>query len=153
MVEEHNMGVYIAQEESEQAVNTNLHMGKRVFLHQTASGKAILAYTPRSRVEKIIDQRGLNRMTDNTVTDREELFGELDETKERGYAIDDREWYRGLRCIAAPIPAETDVVVLAQASMAHLKPNLTDYVDIPILSSPDLAMEAVAAEVGRMESP
>lgn len=106
MVEEHSLGVYVAQEKSDRAVNTNLHIGKRVSLHQTASGKAMLAYSPRSRVEEIIDQRGLNRMTANTITDEEKLFKELDETKERGYAIDDQEWHRGLRCIAAPIRDE-----------------------------------------------
>lgn len=47
--------------------------------------------------------------------------------------------------------AETDVVVLAQASMAHLEPNLTERVGVSVLSSPNLAMEAVATEVDRIK--
>ena len=47
--------------------------------------------------------------------------------------------------------AETDVIVLAQASMAHVESDLADRVDVPVLSSPDLAMEAVAAELERVE--
>ncbi|WP_224337765.1 aspartate/glutamate racemase family protein [Haloprofundus halobius] len=45
------------------------------------------------------------------------------------------------------LAAETDVVILAQASMSHLAPTLDDEVAVPVLSSPDLAMEAVASEI------
>ncbi|WP_129113776.1 aspartate/glutamate racemase family protein [Halegenticoccus tardaugens] len=44
------------------------------------------------------------------------------------------------------IASETDVVVLAQASMSHLAPTLGDDVTVPVLSSPALAMEAIASE-------
>ena len=108
MVEEHDLGVYVDQVEDEGAVNTSLHVGKRVTLHQTAAGKAILSHLPRERVHEIVDRRGLERMTDNTITDRDALLAELDETRERGYAIDDQEWHRGLRCIAAPIRDQSD---------------------------------------------
>lgn len=39
---------------------------------------------------------------------------------------------------------ETDVIILAQASMSHLAPDLSKRVSVPVLSSPDMAMEAVA---------
>lgn len=52
---------------------------------------------------------------------------------------------------AADVAPGTDVVVLAQASMAHLEPDLSERVDVPVLSSPRLAMEAVAAEVDRLD--
>lgn len=45
------------------------------------------------------------------------------------------------------LAAETDVVILAQASMSHLAPSLGNEVSVPVLSSPDLAMEAVASEI------
>lgn len=37
-----------------------------------------------------------------------------------------------------------DVVMLAQASMGHLESSLSERVSVPVLSSPDLAMERVA---------
>jgi Asp/Glu/hydantoin racemase len=48
---------------------------------------------------------------------------------------------------AVELAGPTDVIVLAQASMSHLAPDLSDHVSVPVLSSPDMAMETVAEEV------
>lgn len=45
---------------------------------------------------------------------------------------------------AIDLADETDVLVLAQASMSHLEAPLSDRVPVPVLSSPELAMERVA---------
>lgn len=45
---------------------------------------------------------------------------------------------------AGDAAADADVLVLAQASMSHLEGALSDRVAVPVLSSPDLAMERVA---------
>lgn len=42
---------------------------------------------------------------------------------------------------AAPV---ADVVVLAQASMSHLQPELAEETSVPVLSSPQMAMERIA---------
>ncbi|WP_227378778.1 aspartate/glutamate racemase family protein [Haladaptatus halobius] len=48
---------------------------------------------------------------------------------------------------AVELAGPTDVIVLAQASMSHLAPDLSDRVSAPVFSSPDMAMETVAEEV------
>lgn len=103
MVEEHGLGVYVHQEYGDRAVNTNLHVGKRVNLHQTAQGKAILAHLPEKQYREILERHGLSGYTPNTTTDPEELESELAEVRDQGYAYDDEEWMQGLRCVAAPI--------------------------------------------------
>ena len=45
---------------------------------------------------------------------------------------------------AAELSRECDVVVLAQASMAHLAPELNESLKIPVLAGPDLCVEALA---------
>nr|WP_239640665.1 IclR family transcriptional regulator C-terminal domain-containing protein [Haloferax denitrificans] len=50
-----------------------------------------------------MEQRGLPAQTKNTVTDRDALFEELEQIRERGYAYNDEEEIRGFRAIAAPI--------------------------------------------------
>lgn len=103
LVEEHGRGTYLQRERGEKAVQVEAHVGTRVSLHSTALGKTILAYTPESRIDEIIEMHGIEPATPNTVTDRETLFERLETIRERGYAFDDEERLRGLRCVAAPI--------------------------------------------------
>lgn len=49
---------------------------------------------------------------------------------------------------ALELADETGVIILAQASMSHLTPRLSEQVAVPVLSSPSMAMEEVASTVG-----
>lgn len=111
LVEEHGLGVFLHRAEGEQAVHIDSYTGQRIFLHGAALGKAILASLPRGRVEEIIERRGLPALTANTVTQREELFAELEEIDNRGVAFDDEERLDGLRSVAAPIMDDDDTVL------------------------------------------
>lgn len=109
MVEEFGQGVYVDLVEGKNAVQVDTCKGKRVDLYCTALGKAILSQLPEERVEEIVDNHPLEPITPNTITDREELFKELDEVREQGYAFDDQERAEELRCIAAPIVSQGKV--------------------------------------------
>jgi DNA-binding IclR family transcriptional regulator len=101
--EEHGMGVCLYRMLGEDAVETPLYIGHRDELHHTAVGKAILAHLPRERVESIIEHRGLPRYTEDTITDPDELFEELEEIRERGFAFNREETIPGLVGVGAPI--------------------------------------------------
>lgn len=108
MVEENGEGVYIHRETGEDAVMVDTNTGQRVHLHNTALGKAILAFYPQERVVEILDQHGMPETTASTITSREELFAELKDVRERGIAFDDEERLDGLRCVAAPVLGDND---------------------------------------------
>lgn len=103
MVEEHDLGVLLAIEEGEQAINLHNFPGIRMPLHTTALGKAILAHMPDERRETILDKYGHRKMTDRTITDQETLEEQLDSVAEQGYAVDRGERISGVLCIAVPI--------------------------------------------------
>lgn len=103
VVEEHGLGVYLHTATGERAVRAGSGMGQRIFLHTTAVGKSILASFSDAEVERIIDHRGLEAETPNSIADSEELFDELDAVRERGYAINDEEEIEGLRGIGVPL--------------------------------------------------
>jgi DNA-binding IclR family transcriptional regulator len=103
IVEEHGRGVYLHRETGNRAVWTDSGLGKRVSLHSTASGKSVLANLPEERVDAILDRWGLPAQTDNTITDRTELFEELDVIRERGYAVNKEESTDGLRAVGVPV--------------------------------------------------
>ncbi len=103
LVEEHGRGIFLYRADSSHAVNLDTRAGRDVYLHTTALGKAILADLPEERVDEIIDRYGLPRVTPKTVTNRRALEKELDEIRERGWAYDDEERLKGLRCVAGSI--------------------------------------------------
>ncbi|MHB9286959.1 IclR family transcriptional regulator [Halobacteriales archaeon Cl-PHB] len=85
------------------AVKFDMNDGARTPLHTSASGKAILAHYPEEEVHELFDEVGLPAYTENTITGREELFEELRETRERGYAINAEEQVEGLYGFGVPI--------------------------------------------------
>ena len=117
LVEEHGKGTYLQRARGERAVNVEAPEGARVPLYCTGLGKSILAHLPEDRVETIIEREGLEQVTSNTVSGREALFEQLEEIRQRGYALDDEERIQGLRCVAAPI-LSTDDRVLGALSVA-----------------------------------
>lgn len=110
LVEEHGKGVYLYREQGHKAVQVDSYTGQRVHLHNTALGKAILSNLPRERVDQILDEFGLPETTERTITNRETLYDELEEIRDRGVAFDDEEHLAGLRCIAAPILDKNETV-------------------------------------------
>lgn len=108
--QERGLGVVLYRSKGEKAVEINTHVGDQITLHNSALGKAILANLPRDRVEEIINERGLPAEMRNTITDKATLYDELERIKNEGYAFDDEEQWRGLRCVGAPILTDSGVV-------------------------------------------
>ncbi len=100
---EHQEGVIVAKCEPPGIFRLATWIGKRMDVHCTSLGKALLAYLDDGEVEKIIKEHGLPRHNDNTLCSRKKLKDELARTRKRGYAIDDEEDEVGLRCIGAPV--------------------------------------------------
>jgi len=115
MIEEHGRGVFLYKSRGPDAVQLDTHAGMRVPLQTTAMGKSILAFRSREEVDAIIDRHGLPQITEKTITDREELYDELDEIEERGYAYDDEERVKGMRCVAAPITDDEGRAIAAMS--------------------------------------
>ncbi len=125
MIEEHGLGVFLYRARGSDAVQLDTHAGMRVPLQTTALGKAIMAHRPREEVEAILDRHGLPEVTENTVTDRDTLFEQLEAIRERGYSYDDEERVRGMRCVAAPI-TDRDDHAIAAVSVSGPKSRMRD---------------------------
>ena len=95
--------VSIESVESNQALRISMPVGKRVYLHSTGVGKAILAFLDYEEIKEIVQQKGLPRFTRNTIIDFDELMEEVQTIRNRGYAIDNEENEPGVRCVAAPV--------------------------------------------------
>lgn len=110
-VSEQGLLTYIDRSKGEQAVDLDTYPGLQARMHCTALGKAILAHTPRDRVDAILDRHGMPKLTANTITTREDLYEELEEIRKEGYAQDHGERLEGLRCVAAPVKSSENEVI------------------------------------------
>lgn len=113
LVEKNGKGIYLYQARGENAVELDTYEGKRVQLHCTALGKAMLGFRPRDEVDDVLDTHGMPGVTEHTITDREEFYEELEQVRQQKYAVDREERLTGLCCIAAPITDDQDRSIAA----------------------------------------
>jgi IclR family transcriptional regulator, acetate operon repressor len=78
-------------------------VGGRMPLHCTSIGKAILAALPVAERRALLQRSELVARTPRTLVTLPELDRELDQVRERGYAVDDEENERNIRCIGAAV--------------------------------------------------
>lgn len=92
IVEENGIGRYLTSEVDQPGRHDKFAFaGQEEHLHTIAAGKAILASFSEEQVENIIDRWGLPKKTDYTITSKDELFEELEQVREKGYATNHRE--------------------------------------------------------------
>lgn len=95
--------VYIEKVDAPGFFKVNTWVGRRMFLHSTSVGKALLAWMPKADAEAILRQHGLKKRTPKTIVTMTRFAAELETVRMEGYAVDDEENSLGARCVAAPI--------------------------------------------------
>ena len=101
-------------------------VGKRLDLHCSAVGKALIAYLPEEKLLRLVGEHRLARYNENTLTSFRRLKEELDETRRRGYSIEDEEGELGCRCIGAPVftgPGEAIAAISVAGTTAEIQPE------------------------------
>ena len=95
--------VYIEKVEAPGFFKVNTWVGRRMYLHSTSVGKALLAWLPKQELEAIVRQQGLKKRTPKTIHTASRLLADLELVREQGHAVDDEENSLGARCLGAPI--------------------------------------------------
>ena len=128
VAKEYGRAIYLHEARGKQAVGEDYFSKKfetPVHLHSSAYGKAILAYLPTSHVERVIHEHGLPKRTENTITTAGELFEELAQIREQGFALNDEEELRGMRAVGAPVQ-DGDGNVLGALSVSKPTSRMKD---------------------------
>jgi IclR family transcriptional regulator, acetate operon repressor len=95
--------LYIYAIESSKRLMARTAVGERVQLHCTGNGKSILAALSIEQVEAIVEEVGLPVFTDTTINSIDQLHEDLEQTRKRGYSIDNQEHEPGTYCLGAVI--------------------------------------------------
>jgi IclR family transcriptional regulator, acetate operon repressor len=90
--------VYLSSRPSRHNLRPVIRVGRRVPAHSTSLGKALLADRP----DPVLRDH-LERQTEHTITDHDELRAELRRTRERGHAVDRQENTPGVCCFGVAL--------------------------------------------------
>lgn len=99
-----DMVVYVAQVPSPHSMRMFTEVGRRVHMHATGVGKAILAQLDDDVVRGIVERAGMPTSTNMSIANVDDLLADLARIRARGYSIDDGEQELGVRCFAVAVP-------------------------------------------------
>jgi len=101
--------LYLAKEDSAQAIRLVSYVGKRLPLYCTALGKSLLSNMSIDEVIKLYPN-GLEPVNSNTITNFRVLEKELLETQKTGISVDNEEVSEQIYCIATPLYKGNEIV-------------------------------------------
>ncbi|RZU75536.1 IclR family transcriptional regulator [Micromonospora kangleipakensis] len=135
--------VYVAQVQSRQSMRMFTEVGRRVYPHCTAVGKALLAHLPPSDVHTLLERTGMPAQTEHTITEPRRFAEEIDRVRAQGYAMDDGEQEIGVRCVAVPVLGTSNRLAVSVSGPApRMTPDVVERA-VPLLrqAAADLADE------------
>ena len=102
--------VYIDKLDTPSGLSLATYVGFATDPHAAAGGKVLLAGLKDDAVKSIYKNKSLKGYGKNTITRLPALMAELDRIRKQGYAVDNEEYYEGVRCVAAPVRSGGQVV-------------------------------------------
>jgi IclR family transcriptional regulator, KDG regulon repressor len=94
--------VYVHVIEGPRRVKLAATAGQSLPAHATATGKSILAFLPEAELRGVL-AHGMPRYTSRTIQSVEPFIEDARRTRERGYAVSDRELENDITALAAPV--------------------------------------------------
>jgi IclR family KDG regulon transcriptional repressor len=113
---DHRKVLYIAKEDSTQAIRMISKVGNRLPANSTAIGKALLSGLSDEEVRQLY-QDGMPKMTEHTIVDPEALIAQLQEVRRGNIAYENEESTAQLSCFALPIRRRGDVIAAISISL------------------------------------
>ena len=145
-IEEDGYIIYLDKAESNHPIRSTCNIGAKNSMYLTGLGKAMLAAMPTEKVCEIAD-RGMPPRTPFTITTKEALLKELEETRARGFALDTGEDNTHVRCVAAPVRGHTGELAAA-ISVSMLDADFTDETRERAAAEVIRAAERISKELG-----
>lgn len=113
--------VYVARVPTRRIMTIALGVGARLPAHATSMGRVLLAALPDDELEQFLGETPLERFTEHTITDPDELRDVLVRVRNQGWALVDEELELGLRSVAAPLnrPPCGTIAAINVSAAAH----------------------------------
>ncbi|WP_248761110.1 IclR family transcriptional regulator [Pseudarthrobacter sp. SSS035] len=116
---------FIAFIDSSRSVRLATRLGRRLPVHASATGKALLAFSQEETVKNALEGP-LAALTEWTITDRSVILTQLKAARARGWASESQESAANLSCVAVPVLDAT----------GHALAAITVCLPMPIIPEP-----------------
>lgn len=136
--------VYLDKIDSPQPVRAYSEIGGRAPAHCVATGKALLAHGGLAALVGL--PVPLPRPTAKTVASREALRAQLEEVRQRGYAVNREEWRIGVSGLGAPVFDQHDQAVAAiglSAPTPRLGPSRERELGVRVIATANAVTQAL----------
>ncbi len=94
--------VYLSKKNPREDYGTISETGNRVPCYCTAVGKILLAYQGDDEIDRVLE-KPRKKYTTSTITEKKKLITQIEEVRERGYAITNEELRLGISSVAVPV--------------------------------------------------
>ena len=105
--------VHLDKINSTEIFRLDVGMGAAAPAYCTGLGKAVLSFLDDSELDAYLESVELIAMSPKTITNPQKLKADIARIRKRGYAIDDEEYERGMRCIAAVVYGHSGAPIAA----------------------------------------
>lgn len=105
MVQDNSI-ILLSKLESTHSIKLVSIVGGKMNMYSSSMGKALLAEYPSRKLEKYLATVKPQKLTENTITDRDALIQDLAATRQRGYSIDNVENQPGVYCLGFPLVSQ-----------------------------------------------
>lgn len=112
-VQENNYAIYIEKLICTHPVRLFTKVGKRAQLSAGACARAILSFLQDEEIQEILDSEPLERYTEITIVDKDELWKKIEESRIKGYTISFGELEPQTVSVGAPIFDYSQKVIAA----------------------------------------
>jgi DNA-binding IclR family transcriptional regulator len=143
--------VYVDKVDSPRTLGVMSKIGQSAPVYCTALGKVLLAHQPKDELSSLIDRIKLKPFTQNTITSKKRLAEELKVIREKGYAVDQREYEEDVECIGAPIRNHLGDTIAA-LSISGPQRKMDTPLEKQYVSQVVEAAALISSKMGYMES-
>jgi len=105
--------IYIEKVELVNSIRMYSQIGRRAPVFCSAIGKILLSGLAPERLREVLDNLHFEKFTEHTLLTKTALAQEIAAVSCQGWAVDDEEHEKGIRCIAAPIYDYTGTMIAA----------------------------------------
>lgn len=115
-VRDRHQVVHVAVGVPRRTLRFDAAVGDRADLHATSLGKVLLSVLEDAQLDAVLGPEPYRALSPRTLTRRSELLRDLNEIRDRGWALDDNEHAEGLTCLAVPLLHEGAVIASLSVS-------------------------------------